>query len=71
MKQQTSIHVQPVKGGSEQHNKREKLDYIRTELSHPQRVLGERHRRIDLKTSSRDTSNRQVRKMQSKATPDT
>lgn len=35
MKQQTSIHVQPVKGGSEQHNKREKqLDYIRHELSH-------------------------------------
>ena len=35
MKQQTSIHVQPVKGGSEQHNKREKeLDYIRPELSH-------------------------------------
>ena len=35
VKQQTSIHVQPVKGGSEQHNKREKeLDYIRPELSH-------------------------------------
>lgn len=35
MKQQTSIHVQPVKGGSEEHNKREKeLDYIRPELSH-------------------------------------
>ena len=35
MAQQTSIHVQPVKGGSEQHNKREKeLDYIRAELSH-------------------------------------
>lgn len=35
MKQQTSIHVQPVKGGSEQHNKKEKeLDYIRPELSH-------------------------------------
>lgn len=35
MAQQTSIHVQPVKGGSEQHNKREKeLDYVRTDLSH-------------------------------------
>ena len=35
MTQQTSIHVQPVKGGSEQHNKKEKeLDYIRPELSH-------------------------------------
>lgn len=31
----TSINIQPVKGGSEQHNKREKyLDYIRSELSH-------------------------------------
>lgn len=35
MAQQTSIHVQPVKGGSEQHNKREKeLDYVRKDLSH-------------------------------------
>lgn len=34
MKQQTSIHVQPVKGGSEEHNKREKeLDYVRHDLS--------------------------------------
>ena len=34
MAQQTSIHVQPVKGGSEQHNKREKkLDYVRKDLS--------------------------------------
>lgn len=32
---QTSINIQPVKGGSEQHNKREKpLDYVRSELSH-------------------------------------
>lgn len=32
---QTSIHVQPVKGSSEQHNKREKeLDYVRKDLSH-------------------------------------
>lgn len=32
--QQTSINVQPVKGGSEQHNKREKkLDYVREEFS--------------------------------------
>lgn len=31
----TSINIQPVKGGSEQHNKREKeLDYIRPELSY-------------------------------------
>ena len=35
MAQQTSIHVQPVKGGSEQHNKREKeLDYVRKDLSY-------------------------------------
>lgn len=34
VKKQTSIHVQPVKGGSEQHNKREKeLDYVRHDLS--------------------------------------
>jgi len=31
---QTSINIQPVKGGSEQHNKREKeLDYVRSEFS--------------------------------------
>lgn len=31
----TSINIQPIKGGSEQHNRREKeLDYIRPELSH-------------------------------------
>ena len=32
---QTSVNVQPVKGGSEEHNKREKqLDYVRKDLSH-------------------------------------
>lgn len=35
MAKQTSINVQPVKGGSEEHNKREKkLDYVRKDLSH-------------------------------------
>jgi hypothetical protein len=30
---QTSVNVQPVKGGSEEHNKREKqLDYVRKDL---------------------------------------
>jgi hypothetical protein len=34
MAQQTSIHFQPVKGGSEEHNKREKtLGYVHKELS--------------------------------------
>lgn len=35
MAKQTSINVQPVKGGSEEHNKRKKkLDYVRKDLSH-------------------------------------
>ena len=30
----TSIHIDPIKSGSEQHNRREKeLDYVRTDLS--------------------------------------
>lgn len=35
MAKQTSVNVQPVKGGSEEHNKRKKhLDYVRKDLSH-------------------------------------
>ena len=70
MKQQTSIHVQPVKGGSEQHNKKEKeLDYIRPELSHlneywEKDTQTDRHENVKsryLKSTGQ--------KMQAKATP--
>lgn len=70
MAQQTSIHVQPVKGGSEQHNKREKeLDYIRPELSH----LNEYWEK-DTQTARLDSiKSRYIdatgQKMQAKATP--
>lgn len=70
MKQQTSIHVQPVKGGSEQHNKREKeLDYIRPELSH----LNEYWEKDTQTDRLEDIKSRYLKstgqKMQSKATP--
>ena len=70
MKQQTSIHVQPVKGGSEQHNKREKTRLHSYRTLPPSTSIGRKtHRRIDLKTSSRDTLKSTGQKMQSKATP--
>ena len=70
MKQQTSIHVQPVKGGSEQHNKREKeLDYIRPELSH----LNEYWEKDTQANRLENIKSRYLKstgqKMQSKATP--
>ncbi len=35
MNKQTSIHIEPVKQGSEQHNRRQKeLDYVRKDLTH-------------------------------------
>lgn len=68
--QQTSINVQPVKGGSEQHNKREKkLDYVREEFS----CLNEywecdtqSNRLSFCKTNAKAKTGR---KMQEKATP--
>lgn len=68
--QQTSINVQPVKGGSEQHNKREKkLDYVREEFS----CLNE-YWECDTQTNrlafcKENAKAKTGRKMQEKATP--
>lgn len=70
MKQQTSIHVQPVKGGSEQHNKREKkLDYIRTELSHLNEYWEKDTQTDRLENIKSRYLKSTGQKMQSKATP--
>ena len=70
MKQQTSIHVQPVKGGSEQHNKREKeLDYIRPELSHLNEYWEKDTQTARLENIKSRYLKSTGQKMQSKATP--
>lgn len=70
MKQQTSIHVQPVKGGSEQHNKREKeLDYIRPELSHLNEYWEKDTQTDRLENIKSRYFKSTGQKMQSKATP--
>lgn len=70
MKQQTSIHVQPVKGGSEQHNKREKeLDYIRSELSHLNEYWEKDTQTARLENIKSRYLKSTGQKMQAKATP--
>lgn len=70
MAQQTSIHVQPVKGGSEQHNKREKeLDYIRPELSHLNEYWEKDTQADRLETIKAKYLKTTGQKMQAKATP--
>jgi len=70
MAQQTSIHVQPVKGGSEQHNKREKeLDYIRPELSHLNEYWEKDTQTNRLATIKAKYLKSTGQKMQAKATP--
>ena len=70
MKQQTSIHVQPVKGGSEQHNKREKeLDYIRPELSHLNEYWQKDTQTARLENIKSRYLKSTGQKMQAKATP--
>ena len=70
VKQQTSIHVQPVKGGSEQHNKREKeLDYIRPELSHLNGYWEKDTQAARLETIKAKYLKSTGQKMQAKATP--
>ncbi len=70
MAQQTSIHVQPVKGGSEQHNKREKeLDYIRPELSHLNEYWEKDTQTARLESIKSRYLKSTGQKMQAKATP--
>lgn len=70
MAQQTSIHVQPVKGGSEQHNKREKeLDYVRKDLSHLNEYWEKDTQTNRLEKIKSRYLQSTGQKMQSKATP--
>jgi hypothetical protein len=70
MKQQTSIHVQPVKGGSEEHNKREKkLDYVRHDLSYLNEYWEKDTQTNRLETIKANYLKSTGQKMQAKATP--
>lgn len=67
---QTSINIQPVKAGSEQHNKREKeLDYVRPELSHLNRYWESDTQACRLEKIKATYTAHTGQKMQVKATP--
>lgn len=70
MTKQTSVNVQPVKGGSEEHNKREKqLDYVRKDLSHLNQYWEsdtQANRLVNIKALYQSKTGQ---KMQAKATP--
>lgn len=70
MAKQTSVNVQPVKGGSEEHNKREKqLDYVRKDLSHLNQYWEsdtQANRLVNIKALYQSKTGQ---KMQAKATP--
>lgn len=67
---QTSINIQPVKAGSEQHNKREKeLDYVRPELSHLNRYWESDTQACRLEKIKATYMAHTGQKMQAKATP--
>lgn len=66
----TSVHIEPIKGGSEAHNRREKeLDYVRKDLSH----LNERFEVDSVKNRLESIRSNYTKatgqKMQDKATP--
>ena len=70
MAKQTSINVQPAKGGSEQHNKREKeLDYVRKDLSHLNQYWENDTQANRLATIKELAKAKTGRTMQAKATP--
>jgi hypothetical protein len=70
MAKQTSINVQPAKGGSEQHNKREKeLDYVRKDLSHLNQYWEIDTQANRLATIKELAKAKTGRTMQAKATP--
>ena len=66
----TSIHIQPVKGGSEEHNKRLKeLDYVRKDLTHLNKTWegdSQANRLESIKERYKATTGQ---KLQKKATP--
>ena len=70
MAKQTSINVQQAKGGSEQHNKREKeLDYVRKDLSHLNQYWESDTQANRLATIKELAKAKTGRTMQAKATP--
>lgn len=70
MAKQTSINVQPVKGGSEQHNKRTKgLDYVRKDLSHLNQYWESDTQANRLANIKALYQSKTGQKMQAKATP--
>lgn len=67
---QTSIHFQPVKPGSEEHNKREKeLDYVRKERSSTNEYWQKDSQAARLADIAETVKAKTGRKMQAKATP--
>lgn len=67
---QTSIHFQPVKPGSEAHNKREKeLDYVRKERSSTNEYWQKDSQAARLADIAETVKAKTGRKMQAKATP--
>lgn len=67
---QTSIHFQPVKPGSEEHNKREKeLDYVRKERSSMNEYWQKDSQAARLADIAETVKKKTGRKMQAKATP--
>lgn len=70
MTQQTSIHVQAVKGGSEKHNKRLKeLSYVRKDLSHLNGYWESDTQSNRLSSIKEITKAKTGRSLQDKATP--
>lgn len=70
MTQQTSIHVQAVKGGSEEHNKRLKeLSYVRKDLSHLNGYWQSDTQSNRLSSIKEITKAKTGRSLQDKATP--
>lgn len=70
MAKQTSINVQPVKGGSEEHNKRKKkLDYVRKDLSHLNEYWESDTQANRLANIKALYQSKTGQKMQAKATP--
>lgn len=67
---QTSINIQPVKGGSEEHNKRQKkLDYVRDELSHLNDYWEKDTQANRFQFIKENTKLKTGRSLQAKATP--
>lgn len=70
MTKQTSVNVQPVKGGSEEHNKRKKqLDYVRKDLSHLNQYWENDTQANRLANIKALYQSKTGQKMQAKATP--